>query len=131
MVPSLSESTSTITALSGQTSVEPKSFPSFGVTETVHVSPTEVAVAGNMPMSLYAGTTTPFFDQRICESTSKSPSASSNVYTSIMSSSTGVSPPGKIIKSEAEGGWFGVMDSIIMADVVSHVSPEFAEFPFA
>ena len=39
-------------ALSGQSSVEPKSFPSFGVTETVHVSPTEVADAGKFIRSL-------------------------------------------------------------------------------
>ena len=79
MVPSPSESMSTITALSGQTSVAPKSFPSFGVTETVHVSPTEVAVNGNIIISLYAGTTTPSFDQRISEFTSESPSGSLNV----------------------------------------------------
>ena len=131
MVPSPSESTSTITALSGQTSVAPKSLPSLGVTETVHVSPTEVAVAGNICMSLYAGTTTPFFDQRICEFTSESPSASSNWYENIISSSTGESPPGKSIKFEAEGGWFCAMFSIIVDVVVSHVSPEFWEFPFA
>ena len=52
MVPSPSESMSIITALSGQISVAPMSCPSFGVTETVHVSPTEVADDGKVIMSL-------------------------------------------------------------------------------
>ena len=47
IVPSPSVSTSIIRTLSGHVSVIPKSLPSYGVTVTVHVSPTEVAESGN------------------------------------------------------------------------------------
>ena len=53
------------------------------------------------------------------------------MYANIMSSLTGVSPPGMSLKFNAIGGWFCGSVSVIVAVVVAHESPEFWSFALA